>query len=139
MRYLLFALTASALVLTGCGGDDEAGTSPTAVSPTPAGASKLTVQVRESASAKPRTWTLTCDPAGGDHPAAAQSCAALARAGRWYEPVPPSQMCTEIYGGPQSATVTGTWRGETVNASFNRKNGCEISRWSKIAPTLGAT
>ena len=38
-------------------------------------------------------------------------------------------MCTEIYGGPQTATVTGTFRGEPVSAEFSRTNGCEIARW----------
>lgn len=138
MRYSMLVLAAGALVLAGCGsGDpDESGGAATKVSPG-AAASKLTVTVRASAKAEAVTWTLTCDPPGGDHPAAAEACAALAKAGRWSDPVPKDRMCTEIYGGPQTATVTGTWRGEAVNASFDRRNGCEISRWSKIHPTLG--
>jgi hypothetical protein len=35
--------------------------------------------------------------------------------------------------------VTGTWRGKAVNASFARTDGCQISRWKKIDPTLGPT
>jgi hypothetical protein len=38
-----------------------------------------------------------------------------------------------IYGGPQTARVRGTYRGRKVEAVFNRKNGCEIARWKRVA------
>jgi hypothetical protein len=47
-------------------------------------------------------------------------------------------MCTMIYGGPETATVTGTWNGKKVDATFNRKNGCELKRWSVLAPLFGS-
>jgi hypothetical protein len=46
--------------------------------------------------------------------------------------------CTMVYGGPERATVTGTWRGQHVSAQFSRTNGCEISRWSRMVPLLPA-
>ena len=46
--------------------------------------------------------------------------------------------CTQQFGGPETATVTGTFRGEKVNARFSRENGCEISRWQKVEELLGA-
>ena len=52
-------------------------------------------------------------------------------------PVPADQMCTQIYGGPETATVRGTWQGERVDASFSRQNGCEIARWDAAAGLLG--
>jgi hypothetical protein len=42
-------------------------------------------------------------------------------------------MCTQIYGGPQEALVTGTFGGRRVWARFSRRNGCEIARWNRIA------
>ena len=42
-----------------------------------------------------------------------------------------------IYGGPQTATVSGTWRDQTVNAQYNMQGGCEIDRWRKAAPLIG--
>ena len=77
--------------------------------------------------------TLTCDPAGGDHPNAEAACAKLAEAGaQIFEPVPADQACTMIFGGPQTATITGTFQGENVDASFSRANGCEIDRWDAL-------
>jgi len=42
-------------------------------------------------------------------------------------------MCTQIYGGPEEARVTGTFRGRSIDARFNRVNGCEIARWNRVA------
>ncbi len=44
--------------------------------------------------------------------------------------------CTQVYGGAQTATVTGTWRGERVDARYARNDGCQIARWDRIAPLL---
>ena len=50
----------------------------------------------------------------------------------------PNRVCTQQYGGPQLATVTGTFKGRTVNAAFSRTDGCEIARWQALAPLFGA-
>ena len=34
--------------------------------------------------------------------------------------------------------MTGTFRGEEVDAKFGRQNGCEIARWEEAAPLLEA-
>jgi hypothetical protein len=47
-------------------------------------------------------------------------------------------MCTQIYGGPQKAHVTGWWAGRPVNTYFKRNNGCETARWNKFSSLLGA-
>ncbi|MBE2318474.1 hypothetical protein DVA67_021005 [Solirubrobacter sp. CPCC 204708] len=44
--------------------------------------------------------------------------------------------CTQQFGGPETATIKGAIRGEPVDASFARSDGCEISRWEKVAPLL---
>jgi hypothetical protein len=80
-----------------------------------------------------RRWTLQCAPAGGTHPRATKACARLGSLSAPFRPVPADVACTEIYGGPQEALVTGTFRGYRVNARFNRTNGCEIARWDRIA------
>jgi hypothetical protein len=74
-------------------------------------------------------WSLACDPAGGDHPDPEAACRLLDELENPFAPVPADQACTEIYGGPQTAHVTGTFRGEPVDAEFDRTNGCQISRW----------
>ena len=101
------------------------------------GTSALTVTVVDAPGAAPRTWTLTCDPPGGDHPRPAEACAAIDAAPDPFAPVPPDRACTMIYGGPQTATVTGTWRGQRVDASYRRTDGCEIARWEALSAVLG--
>jgi hypothetical protein len=54
-------------------------------------------------------------------------------------PVPgPPRACTQQYGGPQVAVVTGWFEGRAVNATFTRTDGCEIARWQAMAPLFGA-
>lgn len=86
-----------------------------------------------------QTWELTCSADGvvaGDHPDAQNACTAVAAAKDPWAPVPKDVVCTMIYGGPQTATVKGTWDGVEVDAAFNRTDGCEIARWDRIAPLL---
>ncbi|MFB4316504.1 SSI family serine proteinase inhibitor [Actinomadura sp. 21ATH] len=129
------------LSLAACG--EEQAQSPSADKPSattsvqPSGKDSLTIEVKASAQAPAKKWTLTCDPAGGDHPKAEQACAALGKAQAPFQPVPANQMCTKIYGGPEIATVKGTWKNERVSAKFTRDDGCELNRWTKVAPLFG--
>ena len=43
------------------------------------------------------------------------------------------EVCTQIYGGPEVATVTGTLDGEQVDATFSRENGCAVARFDAAA------
>lgn len=52
------------------------------------------------------------------------------------QPGPP-RLCTQQYGGPQVAVVTGSFHGRQVESVFTRTDGCEISRWNAMAPLLG--
>jgi hypothetical protein len=126
-RILLCCL--ALLALAGCGSEDDA-----------------------AAPGKPATQlTVRVDP-DGDRPEAAReeqiSCAqppegaACAAAADLrpadFEPVPDDMACTQQFGGPETATVTGTLRGREVDARFSRENGCEIARWDKVSPLLEA-
>src|SRR5688500_13674780 len=67
-----------------------------------------------------RRSTLDC-PEGAE----LKPCRLLASAGAdVFAPVPRDVACNEIYGGPQVAEIRGTLRGRSVNARFNRTNGC---------------
>lgn len=79
-----------------------------------------------------QTATLTCDPDGGTHPDPAKACDALLQHEDALRPVPRDVACTEIYGGPQVATISGPG----VQATFSRSNGCEIARWDALRPVL---
>jgi len=49
--------------------------------------------------------------------------------------MPEGLACTEIYGGPDVATITGTYDGvdgPSVNTTVERTNGCGISTWDSL-------
>lgn len=118
------------LVLTGCG---EGGAGGDVTTAEPAGTS-LEITLHPGEGAPSEEWSLSCEPAGGTHPDPDAACATLDGLDpSVMEPVPPDQMCTQIYGGPQAATISGTWNGQPVDASFSRENGCEIARWDAVA------
>ena len=77
-------------------------------------------------------WTLRCAPPGGSLPRAARACRLLAPLRRPFRPVPANVACTDIYGGPETALVTGSFKGRRVRAVFKRTNGCEIARWNRV-------
>jgi len=125
---LLVAAVAVAVLSLARQGDESAG-----------GTTTLKVAVDAGDGSAVSTWSLTCEPAGGDHPAAAAACAALASVdAEVFEPLPDGTACTMIYGGPQTATVTGTLDGSPVDGSFSRDNGCEIDRWERLSALLAA-
>ena len=101
----------------------------------PGGPSQLTIVV-DDGSGSTSTWSLTCDPTGGDHPDAEQACAAIEGHRSALNPVPKDRMCAQVYGGPQKATVTGTWRGEQIFAALSRTNACETARWDALVPLV---
>jgi hypothetical protein len=146
---LSVALLALALATAGCGAsgsdtgsDGASGTSGASGATGPSGAAtssdvsgSLTIVVDEG-SGKPKTWTLTCDPPAGTHPDPTTACAALAKGAAALAMPAKDRTCTEIYGGPQTAKITGTWQGKEVAARITRTNGCEISRWDALRGLL---
>ena len=42
------------------------------------------------------------------------------------------RACTEIYGGPETATVGGLLDGVEVDYEINRTNGCGIDDWERV-------
>lgn len=85
-----------------------------------------------------RNVTLRCRPDGGSHPAPSIACRRLFANLGALVPVPRSRVCTAVYGGPQRALVAGSVNGRPVRATFNRRNGCEISRWNRLAALFRA-
>lgn len=59
-------------------------------------------------------------------------------------PDPSSRVCTEIYGGPDTAHIRGTLDGQPVDTVIDRSNGCGISDWDNtladvLPPALGVS
>lgn len=97
--------------------------------------SRLTVTYEAAPDALARTYTLDCEPLRAT---ADPACERLVEIGGPERAVPAGQMCSMIYGGPQTARVTGRWRGRPVNEDYSRTNGCEVARWQRMVPALPA-
>ncbi|GAA2578957.1 MULTISPECIES: SSI family serine proteinase inhibitor [Streptomyces] len=111
-----------------------------AAGPAVPGGDHLTVTVRDAGPEADGTYELYCHPGGGDHPDPEGACAVVERDTRWGEdtfaPVPEGSVCTMQYGGPATARVTGVWAGRPVDVTYDRGDGCEISRWDRMVPLL---
>lgn len=108
------------------------------------GNAELAIMVKPSASEPALNYTLVCKDgvpaAESSHPSAAAACSALKDNPAVLSPAPRStdQACTQQYGGPQEATVTGIVDDSSVDASFARRDGCEISLWNAAKDILGS-
>jgi len=78
------------------------------------------------------SYTLRCAPVGGTLPHRAAACTNLMKTHSPFAPTPMGMACTQIYGGPEEALVTGRLRGRLVRAHFSRTDGCEIARWNRV-------
>jgi hypothetical protein len=78
-------------------------------------------------------WTLRCEPTGGTLPRRAAACQKLATMKNPFAPLPKDLQCTDIYGGPEQALITGSHNGRRVWVVLGQRNGCEIARWKKLA------
>ena len=129
MRALVLLAIAAALVA--CGSGSAAKTAPAAISLT------VTYWPEGPGNGGKKTWTVACSPARGTLARPAVACRKLATGGaKLFAAVPKNMMCTEIYGGPQVARVTGTVKGKRVLATLDRVNGCAIERWDRLSPWL---
>jgi hypothetical protein len=77
-------------------------------------------------------WTLRCGPTAGTLPRPVQACRRLAGLRAPFAPLPKGVACAQIYGGPQVAVVSGTFRGRRVWARFSRTDSCRIERWERV-------
>lgn len=127
MRPLGPLLCALAVLASGCAGESGGtGEEPLA---------QLTIVVDRDGSRgsrEPREVTIRCS--SGEQ---SDICAAAARlAPEDFAPVPGDRACTELFGGPQTARISGQLNGRAVQGEFARTNGCEIKRWDRVADLL---
>lgn len=102
----------------------------------------LTVTLTEAPGGPAHVFTLVCHSgrlAESTVPDPAGAVAAVERFGeRIFFPTPgPPKLCTQQYGGPQVAVVTGHFGGRSVHSRFSLTDGCEIARWRALSPLLG--
>src|SRR4051794_11371565 len=130
----MYRLLLGLLVLTcaaGCGASQEG----TQAAGTTGVLANLVVTVDDDGAhgaAKPRELRLDC--AKPSDSAACGAAAGVSAAD--LRETADDVACTQIYGGPEQATIKGTIRGDRVDATFARSDGCEITRWNRVKALL---
>jgi hypothetical protein len=94
---------------------------------------KVTVWPEGQNENESETYTVRCEPARGTLPRAATACSKLDKLANPFKPVARDAVCTDQYGGPDEALVTGTYEGRRVWARFTLNSGCQITRAKRIA------
>ena len=99
----------------------------------------LQIEVDLGDGSAPLTWTLTCVGfVEGSHPQAQAACDHLAGLERPFAPLPADVVCSQQYGGPETARVIGRWGGEPVELDLSRVDGCRIAQWDSLVPVVPA-
>jgi hypothetical protein len=115
---ILVPVLLALVTLAACGDDEEQPAAPGG------DATQLNVEVTDAAS-QPIRMTLrcggTCDVARLDE--------ALTE--------DPERACTQQYGGPEKAHVTGTVNGRTVDITLARSDGCGIAAYEALFASFG--
>jgi hypothetical protein len=128
VRLLVVAL--AALALAGCGGGDGG----------EEGGGKIDLRVTvypNGMGGDSTTWTLQCEPTGGDHPDRDAACAQLAALDDPFGKIKPVPRCNEIPGAsPEVAMIEGSFRGRTIDERFDRSSGCVFERWDRLGPVF---
>jgi hypothetical protein len=102
-------------------------------------ADDLTVELEPGDGSPVRRYTLVCgDVVSGDHPAAEAACVHVSGLDDPFAPLPDDTSCTQPYGGPRTACVSGRWHGEAVDLELARNDGCRIAQWGSLGPLLPA-
>lgn len=123
------AVTGLAALVVGCG------SAASALEAEPATSLRITYwsEGKSKGDDKPDAWTLRCDPASGSLPNDREACQKLKALKQPFAAARKGLMCTQVYGGPDEATITGTFRGERVSARLTLTDGCQIARFKRLA------
>jgi len=120
------------LALAGCGSEDDGGSPSTGATPD----RSLQITLDRGDGTEPEAYALDCDGDGGDHPDPAAACAQLEAMDDPFAALPDDVVCTEQFGGPETASITGRWDGEPVDLALSRTDGCRIAQWDALGPVL---
>ncbi|MGY1754482.1 SSI family serine proteinase inhibitor [Blastococcus sp. SYSU D01042] len=148
-RLLPLLLTVAALALAGCGTADDGDAAGPSTDGGGGGAAAgggisqadndLQVEVDLGDGSAAQTWTLTCVGfVEGSHPEAQAACDHLSALTDPFAPLPDDVMCTQVYGGPETAHVVGRWGGQPVDLQLSRTDGCRIEQWAALVPLVPA-
>ncbi len=137
VRQVAALAVALAAMLAACGGSGSGSSD---------AATQLTITARTGSESVlvPSDATLECDGAAtatGYLAKAAEPACAAVRDGvvaTVKQAQKTGQLCSQIYGGPQTAHITGTANGKSVNLRIGRTDGCGVADWQTLEPLLGA-
>ena len=141
MKRALMIVVAIAALAAGCG-DDDTGDVPVSTGPYAVANLRIVYEhpdvgtITYQVSCEGDTATIVGDIGGID---AAEACTALkdpAVRQRLVDGPPADQACTEIYGGPETAVISGSVEGEQVETMVDRANGCGIDDWDNLLSTM---
>jgi hypothetical protein len=131
-----FVVVLGVTLAAGCGGSPQ----------TPNTATQLTIKARigvATATLRPAGATLRCDgtafATGYLRHTANRACALVHRGAiqRVANNQRSRRVCSQIYGGPQSAHIKGTINAEPVNLTVTRTDGCGTADWQTLEALLG--
>lgn len=137
---LVLILGVSAALFSGCADDGVSSGPVPDQSPLNETKIELSILIRANGTDESAHYTLSCSglaaAKSSDHPLPSEACELLAKSPQILDPAPSNQICTEQYGGPATALVTGTRDGQAVSREFDLKNGCGIADWGNALPLL---
>ncbi len=113
--------------------------------PAAVGTAMLTITIQQTPESAPTEYVLECTKEGVGPattiPNAEAACETVKSLGAdFFTATPdPNRMCTQQYGGPQTATVKGMVDGRRIMTSFSATDGCEIARWNALDSILGTS
>jgi hypothetical protein len=141
----LAAMTVVAAVIVavaGCNGDDDADNADNAIDRP---ATVLSVEVSHPDHPTLR-YEISCNGADGpmitgdpvdlDADAACEILNDPEVVDRLVDGPDPDRMCTQVYGGPDEASFTGTIDQMQVNTQVDRTDGCGIEEWDDLLDDL---
>jgi hypothetical protein len=140
----LVLVTVAFTVLAACddGDGDEATDAPGGSTVT----TELEIHYEHAGAGVDQTYTIICtdssselsgDDVDVDADAACEALREPAVVERLTQGPPQDQVCTEIYGGDDTAEIEGTIGDRSVDTVADRTNGCAIDTWDELlAPIL---
>src|SRR5918998_3790861 len=110
MRWAVLAAAIAATAAFGCGSASSAPSESTAAPAATSLSISFWAEGRDEGVV--RRWTLRCGPVGGTHTRRAAACTQLAATQRPFAVPRQPEICTQEYGGPAQAVVSGRHRGQ---------------------------
>ena len=137
-RVLVLLASASCVIPCACGGEDNDGGGNDGEGD---GAQvRLSIEARDGRGAVKRAELIctAADVTASGLPATDRKLCTTARrlAPLLSEKPPADRVCTQIYGGSETARIVGQVEGRRIDQRFSRSDGCRIADWDRAQPLI---